>query len=110
MNSLSAIKQIFDDRHDFDVEEEKTLKQNWPYIKFFNIPTTWIIIIHDLLISLDAFKIKEIRQDFGHLTIISNNLHKTEQDLINYVEKKIYQLDEDLHAQVGNQNEFNMES
>lgn len=96
--NLSAIKQIFDDRHEFDAEEENILKLKWPRIKFYNIPQAWIIQLDEFLRNFNSFKIKEIRQDFAQLTIIpSVRLTDEEKFNLNSLEKKIYSLDKDLH-------------
>ena len=100
MSKLPSLKKIFDDRHDFDPEEQKQLQKNWPKIKFVNIPTTWIVPIDDLLVLINSAKVNEIRQDYGHLTIISKGLSAAELATIHQIEQMIYRLDEDLHKEI----------
>lgn len=70
MNSLIQYKKEFDSRHDWDIEEENILKNNWPSIKFENIPQAWIIPIDKALLSLsDIESIKEIKQYYGQIIV-----------------------------------------
>ena len=62
MSILLKFAKEFDERHDFDSADIEYLSKRHPRVEFENIPTAWVAIIDDLLISIKSNLIKNISQ------------------------------------------------
>lgn len=99
MFGWNEIEKEFDYRHEFDDSELDILIERWPSVKFSRIPLAWIIIIDDMLSRLRYNKpIYEIRQEFGHLIILSRPLSDNQRKIIQHAEEQLYLIDTDLHV------------
>ena len=79
---LNDIKATFDERHEFGDDDLEVLKDRWPKVAFQNIPLAWIIPIDEMLSAMRYDNpIYEMRQEFGHLIVLSRPL-KLNQKLI----------------------------
>lgn len=88
----------FNDRHEFDDSDIEILKERWPGINFQKIPSAWIVSIDEMLSAMRYDNpIYEIRQEFGHLIILSKPLKPNQKLIIEQVEKALYLIDADLH-------------
>jgi hypothetical protein len=88
--------QVFKQRHSFDSEDQQVLKNNFPKIVFEDIPDAWIILLDELLATIDNKKISRIAQMFGLLIVSSYNLSKSDQSKIAKTEKQLIEIDCDL--------------
>ena len=88
--------QVFKQRHSFDSEDQQVLKNNFPKIVFEDIPDAWIILLDELLATIDNKKISRIDQMFGLLIVSSYNLSKSDQSKIAQTEKQLIEIDCDL--------------
>jgi hypothetical protein len=100
--NLYQFKNTFDYRHDFDEDETNILRSNWPSIKFYNIPLAWIYPIDMMLFKLqnNIDSIKEIRQDYGHITFILKNNMEQYYEVLSAAKSLIYTIDRDIHNEL----------
>jgi len=104
--NLHGFKNIFDNRHDFNESETNILRSNWPNINFYNIPLAWIYPIDMMLYKLnsnqDTDAIKEIRQDYGHISFIITDNYNKEQyyQILSAAKDMIYTIDRDIHNEL----------
>ena len=100
---LNDVKPTFDYRHDFEGEDIQTIKERWPNVTFHNIPLAWIIPIDEMLCRLRYDNpIYEVRQEFGHLVVLSVPLNSNQKRIIQQAEDEIYLIDVDLHMFLDN--------
>lgn len=101
---LLKLSKTFNVRHDFNTFDVNLLQENFPNVKFQNIPTAWVCLIDSFL--NDVFDLNQnlnitITQSFGLFIvsfsdkdIIDDNIH----NLISKYESEIYDIDKDLHS------------
>lgn len=100
MISLTEFNEIFKQRHDFLSEDLKVLENNFPHIKFNNIPEAWICEIDSYLNKIDSSGVKSLNQTMGFLHIDCKKITKQDCKVLKSLEKKIYKLDVDIHNQL----------
>lgn len=94
---LYDVKKIFDERHDFEAEDIQTLYERWPEVDFYNIPVAWIVPIDTMLARMRYYNpVIQVRQEFGQLIVIHNELTENQRKIIWVAEKEISKIDEDL--------------
>lgn len=93
------MNKTFNYRHDFDAQDLKVLKNNFPEIIFKDIPEAWICKIDSMLLSFKNIEnIKEVKQSCGFLFVKGKKeLDLHDKNLIETSEKDIYQADSDLY-------------
>lgn len=107
-SKIYKLYAAFLNRHDFEDSDLNLLQSKYPDVLFSNIPQAWILPIDNMLediYSVDPEIKLSVKQMFGFLIIdeIPHNpdfLH-TFKEIINSCEKLIYQLDLDLHNEIG---------
>lgn len=98
--SLLETKNEFDHRHEFGDDDLDILSDRWPNVKFINIPSAWIWVIDEMLCTLRYDNpIKEIRQEFGQLIIMTGKTTLNQAKIIRGTEIKILAIDADLIAE-----------
>lgn len=98
-NLLTNIKIEFDGRHDFEDDDLNILFERWPNIKFENIPVSWIVPVDEMLCHMRLNNpVKEVRQHFGQLIVITDVLTDKQKKIVKATENKIYSIDKDLYA------------
>lgn len=101
MSCLLEFKSTFDYRHEFEDDDLEVLKERWPNVGFHNIPTSWIIAIDEMFCKLRYHNpIHEIRQEFGQLVIIHDELKFGQAGIIQEAENKIKAIDIDIHKEL----------
>jgi hypothetical protein len=102
MSVLINFEKEFNNRHDFNDMDIDYLSERHPRVNFEDIPTAWVAVIDDLLISIKANLVKEISQKFGQLIILTNKKPTKKQlSLIKNAEEEIYSIDVDLYEKYG---------
>lgn len=97
--NLKKIAKEFNKRHDFNSDDLKVLQNNFPNIKFKNIPEAWIVLIDSMLLELKKYNyiVNNVSQYFGHLIIKSSNTDIKFKKIVAKYEKNLYSIDIDLH-------------
>lgn len=110
MSILLKFAKEFDERHDFDSADIEYLSKRHPRVEFENIPTAWVAIIDDLLISIKSNLIKNISQKFGQIIITTNKKPTKKQlSLIQHAESQIIDIDIDIFDRLGYSVQYEME-
>lgn len=106
----TTMKLQFDDRHDFESDDFKKLKGNFPHTKFNKIPEAWIVVIDEMLCSMrEPGSVEEIGQEYGQLIVKFREGFELPDNkkYIEEAESKIYNLDEDINHERESTGETN---
>ena len=107
-SKIYKLYSAFISRHIFQDQDLQLLKDKYPNVEFSNIPKAWILSIDQML--EDIYNVEpnlklSVKQVLGFLVV--DKIPHDPQFSFNYeyilknCEKMVYQLDLDLHADVG---------
>ena len=104
--ALDLSYKEFENRHDFDSDALSLLRRRFMNTFFGAIPEAWVIPLDEMLEKVyekDPFMIRSIDQHFGFLGITFRRLQSMSDDiekLIKQTEKRLYDIDVDLHEAI----------
>jgi len=97
--SLGIFAKEFEHRHDFDCEDQETLRSKHPNAYFSNIPDAWVIIIDEMMEAINVIDPGSswcISQHYGFLSVLPIP-NEFISPIIKMAEKRLYKIDIDLH-------------
>jgi len=94
--SLEELNKAFRKRHDFNTEELKLLQDNFPKIKFIDIPEAWIVLVDKMLRETHE-DVKSVEQHCGLLCVTENVPGDLDLSIVSKYEQRLYKIDKDLH-------------
>lgn len=107
-SKIYKLYSSFLSRHIFDDSDIKVLKDKYPDVKFLNIPKAWILPLDQMLediYSVQPHLKLSVKQLFGFLIVDciphDPKFSYTFEFILKQAEKLVYQLDLDLHTDVG---------
>lgn len=95
--NLIKLKKEFYKRHDFESKDLEVLYNKFPKVSFKNIPEAWIVLIDKMLNEVGTYYIKSVEQHYGLLCITETNPQYLDLSIVDKYEKRIYNIDKDLH-------------
>jgi hypothetical protein len=107
MNSIEFAK-LFTQRHTFDEEDQKTLRERWHDVNIFDIPDAWLLIVDEMLsqiCKIDYRAIASVGQRCGFLFVSFRDGRERESFLkvVGDAERKLYRIDIDLHKELNDE-------